>query len=294
MRSNRWLKREQRVMVVRLLMEGMSIAAVSRMVGITNVPIHRLRKSLAAVCSDIHDSVVRGVFPQRVQADECWTKVIRARWTRPEAEAGINAAWVWSAVDQDSRMLLAWHVGKRDQESARTFLADLHRRCEGGYQLITDGCFMYPGAVKEVFMETGVQHVVLNTGNARAIGYSSYAHRKDQYTTNHVERQNFDMRSRLAAMRRSSHTFARSFATLRESIAVYCVYYNFVRSQKGLGGTPAMLANLTDAPWTVESLIERLEATEPEIKRLPPKNDGTRVAKWRASWNANRAAKLAG
>ena len=38
---------------------------------------------------------------------------------RPDAEAGLGAAWVWSAVDQDSRLFVSWHVGKRDQDGKR-------------------------------------------------------------------------------------------------------------------------------------------------------------------------------
>lgn len=270
-------KREQ---IVTLLMEGVSLSATNRITKVSPKTLWRFRKSFASVCSDIHDSVVVGVRPATVQADECWTKVQRARWARPTAEAGAGAGWVWSAIDPDSKLLISWHVGKRDQESARHFLGDLKKRCVGGFQFVTDGCFIYPRVVAETFPETGVHHIVLNTSLARDLGFSAYAHRSEGFTTNDVERHNADMRIRLAAMRRHSKTFARSFRTLSESLAIYSVHYNFVRVQKAMAQTPAMAAGLAKEPWPVSHLLARLEAAEPKRTDYTQSLVKARAVRW--------------
>lgn len=278
-------------MAVELLTEGMAVAAVARAIRSTGRTLYRFRAEFAAVCKRLHQQLVVGVCPRRVQADECWTKIRRGRFARPEAEAGHGAAWVWSAVDEDTGLLIAWHVGRRDMESARAFLLDLKTRCHGGFEFVTDGCFVYPRVVEELFVETPIHHVVLNTDQARSMRFSGYAHRRDGWTTNHVERQNLDMRMKLAAMRRSSNTFARSYATLEQSIAMYAMHYNFVREQKRFSGTPAMAAGIETRAWSVDELVGHLEATEEPIVRMAPEWTEERRVKQLATWERKRQAR---
>jgi hypothetical protein len=46
--------------------------------------------------------------------------------------------------------------------------------------------------------------------------------------------------------------------------ALHFMYYNFCRRHQTLGMTPAMAAGLDDHEWSVEELVELLEACERE------------------------------
>ena len=46
------------------------------------------------------------------------------------------------------------------------------------------------------------------------------------------------------------------------NLALHYVHYNFARSQKALGGSPAMAAGLADRVWSVEDIIGLLDVAE--------------------------------
>ena len=56
-------------------------------------------------------------------------------------------------------------------------------------------------------------------------------------------------------------------------VALYTVFYNFVRVHQTLRVTPAMEAGLTDRVWTFEDLANMIDATveKPSGKRGPYK-----------------------
>jgi hypothetical protein len=56
-------------------------------------------------------------------------------------------------------------------------------------------------------------------------------------------------------------------------VAIYTVWYNFVRIRKSLRVTPAaMAAGVTDKLWSMEDVVALLDAREaPAVKRGPCK-----------------------
>src|SRR5262249_40385584 len=71
---------------------------------------------------------------------------------KPEDGPGIGEAWSWCALDRSSRLAISYHVGRRDQENANTFVADLRARLVVMPTLITsDGFAAYPQAVETAF-----------------------------------------------------------------------------------------------------------------------------------------------
>ena len=51
------------------------------------------------------------------------------------------------------------------------------------------------------------------------------------------------------------------------SVALFAMYYNFVRIHQTLKVTPAMAAGVTDRLWEMKDLVEMLEAWEKAQKR---------------------------
>jgi hypothetical protein len=50
--------------------------------------------------------------------------------------------------------------------------------------------------------------------------------------------------------------FSKKPANLKASVALHHAHYNFVRANRTLRCTPAMVAGVTDRLWSVEELIE--------------------------------------
>ncbi len=58
-------------------------------------------------------------------------------------------------------------------------------------------------------------------------------------------------------------------------VALYTVWYNFVRQHKTLRMSPAMAAGLSDTLWTMETLAEMIDAAQAKpSKRGPYKKRG--------------------
>lgn len=54
-------------------------------------------------------------------------------------------------------------------------------------------------------------------------------------------------------------------------VAIYTVWYNWVRIHKILCVTPAMAANISGRLWTWVEIVEMMDAAEPAKKRGPYK-----------------------
>jgi transposase-like protein len=93
-----------------LAMVGMSIAAISEVMGHSEETVRRWLVRSGLHSERLHERVLKGLVVRHIQLDELVNKV-RCVGRR---------AWVWTAQDALSKAWLAWHVGKRTQ-------ADAHR-----------------------------------------------------------------------------------------------------------------------------------------------------------------------
>ena len=68
-----YIQTEKAAQIVSLVMEGMSVRAVSRFTGVHQGTILSLLLTVGNKCRNLFDSRVRGIRPRFVQADEPWT-----------------------------------------------------------------------------------------------------------------------------------------------------------------------------------------------------------------------------
>ena len=58
---------------------------------------------------------------------------------------------------------------------------------------------------------------------------------------------------------RLANAFSKKIKNHVASVALHCMYYNFVRIHQTLRVTPAMEAGLTDHVWEIEELVRLLD-----------------------------------
>lgn len=63
---------------------------------------------------------------------------------------------------------------------------------------------------------------------------------------------------------RLTNAFSKKFENHMHMVALYTVWYNFVRIHKSLRITPAMAAGLTDRVWDMSEVAELIEAAAPK------------------------------
>lgn len=186
---------EKRVQIIKLLVEGMSMRAISRVADISINTVTKVLCETGAACAAYHDTNVRGVNAKRIECDEIWSfcyakqKNVGRATAAPE---GAGDAWTWTAIDADSKLMISYLVGGRDVEYAIEFMQDVKDRITGTtVQLTTDGLKAYLVAVDKAF-RWNVNYVrILETvtGDSGVVtGHSGQAHKSVTIHHNHWSR----------------------------------------------------------------------------------------------------------
>jgi hypothetical protein len=89
-------------------------------------------------------------------------------------------------------------------------------------------------------------------------------------STSYVERQNLNMRMGMRRFTRLTNAFSKKLDNHIHTLALYFVFYNFVRIHKTLKMSPAMAAGIADTLWSMEDIAKLIEPTAP-VKRGPYK-----------------------
>ena len=89
----------------------------------------------------------------RVQCDEIWQFVgAKAKNVTPEQKiAGWGDSWTWTAIDADTKLIIAYEIGARNGFRCYEFMKDLASRLTGRVQLSTDGLRWCHDAVDHAF-----------------------------------------------------------------------------------------------------------------------------------------------
>ena len=277
------LSRAQRAHIISLLVEGMSLRAVTRTTGASINTVTKLLVDAGRACSDYQDKALRDLSCKRLQIDEIWEfcyakakNVATAK--RAPKEAG--DIWTFVAIDADTKLVPSWFVGERDAHCALEFLLDLRDRLANRVQLTTDGHRAYLDAVSDAFADNIdyamlVKHYAtpqVETEAARrysptpCIGAEKRARigkpDPDHISTSHVERQNLTMRMCMRRFTRLTNAFSKKAANHVHAVSLHFMYYNFVRIHQTLRCSPAMAAGVTERLWDIADIVQVVEDWE--------------------------------
>lgn len=275
----------KRVMILNMLVEGMSMRSISRTVGVSINTVTKLLVEAGEACASYHDETVRDVKAHHVQCDEIWSfcyakeKNVKAAKAAPD---GAGDVWTWTAIERDSKMILAYEVGDRSAQTAIEFMDDLRARLATRVQLTTDGHKAYLEAVEGAFggdvdfaqlvklygeSAEGKRHEkkyspaeCTGIKKRRVEGYPDM----EMVSTSHVERQNLTMRMGMRRFTRLTNGFSKKLENHLHMLSLYFVHYNFVRVHKSLRMTPAMAAGVSDTLHDMEWLVDLIDARAPK------------------------------
>jgi hypothetical protein len=246
-------------------------------------------------------AVLRGVINGEISEDNAIKRLERSRH------------WVRTVIDPESKLLLATDSGPRTLEMAQRVVHQVAQRLaphciplclSDGFKgylpaiLGHFGCWVHPARRQEkgpwpkprwmplpglfyaqVLKQyrrkrlVGVKHRVV-FGTREAVQHVLAVCGR-QINTSYVERLNLDIRQRVAAIGRRVNTLCQGEAGLRDQLALFQVYHNFVlphaslrqpllmpQPTNGRGSakvwppcTPAMAAGLTDHVWSLKEVL---------------------------------------
>jgi IS1 family transposase len=278
------LNNATRSQIIKALVDGCSIRATERLTGVGKKAITRLLVSMGEVCVEYQSKVMKNLTCKRIQCDEIWSYIGAKQKNVALAtmdRGAIGDVWTWTAIDADTKLIPTWLVGSRDAESADVFIRDLAGRLANRVQLTTDGHKPYLNAVEGAFRTedtTEVDYALLVkiygnspenekryspaecTGCKREVVFGDPDPR--HISTSYVERQNLTMRMSMRRFTRLTNAFSKKVENHAAAVAVYFMYYNFVRVHQTLRMTPAMAAGVATKLWEVSDMVALLEAKE--------------------------------
>jgi IS1 family transposase len=260
------LPREKKLEVLHHLVEGNTIRSTERLTGVHRDTIMRLMVTFGQRCKRFMDAKLRGLTMRHVECDEIWTFVEtkQARLTPEEKSERFDAGdvYLWTCLDQDTKLVPSFVVGKRSADNARRLMMDLSHRLvmpkphqsdphgyqAGGYvhitQLSTDAFAAYPEAVDLAFgpyakygtikkdyrnaTQPGRYAPPEMVGTERKGIFGIREDEERSICTSHVERHNLTIRTLMKRFTRLSLGFSKKLENLEAACAMFLAYYNFV------------------------------------------------------------------
>lgn len=278
----------KRVQILAMLCEGSSMRSISRVADVSINTVSKLLVEAGEACLAIHDEHVRNVKASRIQCDEIWSFCYAKEKnvaTAKSAADGAGDVWTWTAIDADTKLIVAYHIGNRSGEDAMYLMDDLRERLANRVQLTTDGHRAYLEAVEGAFgADVDFAQLVKLYGpsvaapgryspaecvgakKVRVEGNPDIAH----VSTSYVERQNLTMRMSMRRFTRLTNAFSKKLDNHIHALALYFVFYNFTRVHKTLRMSPAMAAGITYRLWSLDDVVAKIDAMAPAPKKRGP------------------------
>lgn len=268
---------EKAIACLHLLVEGMSVRGIERVTGTGKRTILKLLLLAGRKCERLQDRRIRAVKVADVQADEIWGFVWCKQKTKNRKGHGDETgdAYCFVAIERHTKLVLAWHLGKRTTADTETFIEKLERATAGRFQLTTDGWESYPDAVS-LSLGVRVDYArLIKTYHAAHPTQSPEGERRyspsrvleiikdprigepdeQAICTSHIERQNLTIRMHMRRLTRLTNGFSKKLENLRAAYALHFAYYNFCRIHKTIRCTPAMEAGVTKRIWELKDLL---------------------------------------
>lgn len=197
---------------------------------------------------------------------------------------GYGDVWTWTAIDQDSRLLISWLVGTREVDDALAFALDLRSRLANRVQITIDGHLGYLSAIERAF-GSDVDYAMLikqygkdtaesrevsqarkyspNTVTSQEIRVVTGNPVPDRICTSYVERQNLNIRMGMRRFTRLTNAFSKKIENHTAAVPLQFMFHNFARPHRSLANpyprTPAMAAGIADHIWTCEEIAALLD-----------------------------------
>jgi IS1 family transposase len=265
------------ILCLRMLLEGNSIRSVERLTGINRDTIIDAMVDAGKKCKRFLESAIHHVPVSDIQADEIWgfvgckEKVRQAR----NYDESMGDAYCFTAIERNTKLIVAWHLGKRSPADTLDFADNLRRATTGRFQLTTDGYTPYQTAIPYVFgprvdFATLVKdYETPDEGSRRyapgdvvgiTIRIRSGNPDTDKICTSHVERHNLTIRMTVRRMTRLTNAHSKKWENHDAALALFFAYYDFCRNHMTLKTTPAVAAGLTDHTWSMAELLEKAAA----------------------------------
>lgn len=265
--------------IINLLCEGMAVRAVARITDTSKTTILELLKLVGERCEAFMEEQIKGICVDDVQVDEIWSYVFCKAATAEKKRyvGGCGDAWCHVAFERHTKLVVAWHHGRRAQQDTNAFMLKLRKATTGRFHLSSDAYGTYEGAVTwNLGQRVDYGQVVKIFGKTTKDEQRKYSPAKiigcrkqrilgnpdrDRICTSHSERMNGSIRHFTKRMARLTCAFSKHWLNHKAALALFFAHYNWCKKHRSLHGmTPAMSHGLATDVWSVKDLLVAISA----------------------------------
>jgi IS1 family transposase len=257
-----------------MLLEGNSIRSTERLTGVHRDTILALLETIGERAMRFWETRMRGLPATDIQCDEIWGFVGCKEKTRQRLGYGEENgdAFCFTSIERDSKLLVAWQLGKRSPVDTVRFCDKLRLATTGRCQVTTDGYGCYTLAVPRAFgTDADFAQLVKIDGNQPGGAAGRYSPPEiidirthvicgqpdeDRICTGQIERSNLTIRMGTRRMAGLTNAFSEKWENHEYALAIFFLYYNFCRVHMTLKTTPALAAGIATQTWSVERLLQ--------------------------------------
>jgi IS1 family transposase len=217
----------------------------------------------------IHNLPVRDL-----ELDECWSYVLKKEGHKQPHEANDDSTgdmYVYIGLERTSKLIVAWHLGKRNRENTAQFIAKIRTAtARQWFDVSTDAWQPYIPEIDAQLADRANHSIVVKVYDKpeetreryspgsfvtveKSVG-SGYPD-LERACTSHVERKNGSLRQWCRRLTRLTYAFSKKKENLRAALALHFWYYNFARVHTSLRCTPAMESRISDHVWSIKELV---------------------------------------
>lgn len=265
----------KRILIVKMITEGNSMRAASRVSGVSINTVVKLVCDLGEACNWYQDKHLRKLPCTELQLDEIWSFVgCREKNKKHAVGNHPGDVWTWKGLCPNTKLVVGWIVGDRSANTAFDFCSDLASRFSGHLQITSDGHPAYRWAVGANFNDVDFaqlvkiygqddegREIVVRTEKRPVFGNPNI----DRVSTSLVERSNLTLSMSSRRFTRLTNGHSKKLENHALALGLHFFVYNFCRKHQTIKTAPAVAAGVTDHVWTIQELLDMLDKYQAEF-----------------------------
>ncbi|HVU09140.1 MAG TPA: IS1 family transposase [Verrucomicrobiae bacterium] len=264
------LEPDKIIQIVHLLVEGVGIRAASRLADVHRDTVMNVLEFAGTKATQVFNQNIINVTVNSIQVDELYTFVRKKQYNCFNWEYDFGDQYTFLAIEPDTKLLLAYHVGKRDEHETKMFIRDLSLRIDKtkSLDITSDGFIPYVPCVTEEFQDCAsyaqliknFQFIEKKERLLRNVPIVQktilFGQRQNQsISTSYIERLNLSVRTFNRRFVRRGIGYSKKLENLKHAVALFAAHYNFCRIHSTIKTTPAVAHGIVNHIYSLQELM---------------------------------------